>query len=332
MATSVEVANRAGVSIATVSRVVNSPEKVDPKTREAVQKIIDELGYRPNAVARVLVKQSSSTIGVVINRFSSPYYGHMLDGVERALFEVGFKAIAESSRESASGELSAIDSLLDRQCDGIILHSDKLSNTQLTKLLKKYPQIVVMNRCVPNFEARCVYLDNVQGGALAASHLYECGHKNVAVVTGPLGFFEAKDRLKGFIEQWKKDGRCTNNVKVIEGDFTVASGRESMQTVSESKEDITAIFFMSDEMAAGALDYCHEKGIRVPDDFSFIGFDDMDIASLVYPKLTTIRQLLGSIGAASGALAHAIATNTPNANFVNIFQPSLVERNSIKKI
>lgn len=326
-----EVAQRAGVSTATVSRVVNHPNKVDSTTRDAVQKVIDEMDYRPNSVARVLVRQSSNTIGVVINRFSSSYYGHMLDGVERALFDVGFKTIAESSRETGSGELRAIDSLLDRQCDGIVLHSDRLTDTQVIGLLEKHPQIMLMNRLIPGFASRCVYVDNVHGGTLAASYLYEMGHRKVVLVTGPRAFFESTDRYKGFRKEWEKNGLSLNDAEVVEGDFTVESGRTSMLRILDENIDATAVFFMSDEMAVGALEVCRDRGVRVPDQISVLGFDDMNIASLVYPRLTTIKQPLGGIGEAAGALAHAIATGGDQEKCKKVFNARLIERDSVRR-
>ncbi len=160
MVTIAQVAVYAGVSTATVSRALNKPDLVDEKTKAKVRVAVDELGYRPNQVARGLASRSSRTIGVVINCFNSPYYGHMIQGAEKALRTISYKTIAESSGENAGGEKAAWDSLLDRQCEAIILHADALSDDELSELFKARPMTVLMNRYHPDFEDQCVYLDN----------------------------------------------------------------------------------------------------------------------------------------------------------------------------
>ena len=332
MVTLVDVARQAGVSTATVSRVVNSPGVVDKTTRESVQQVINELGYRPNVVARGLVSQKSKTIGVVINQFSSSYYGRMLDGVESALTNVGYKAIAESSRETAAGELGAITSLLDRQCDGIVLHSDKLDDEALAELLNTHPQIVLMNRPLDGFEERCVYVDNVRGGELAASTLCAAGHEVIALVDGPANFFECVHRREGFRAELERRGLKFDDALLFHGDFTVRSGRAAMEKILESEIKPSAIFFLNDQMAAGALDFCIAHKISIPDEFSIIGFDDEVIAEFLHPKLTTIRQPLFEIGAAAGALAHAIATKSDVAAIKRVFDAEVLERASVKKL
>lgn len=329
MVTIVEVARRAGVSTATVSRVVNNPAIVEKKTRQAVQAVIAEADYRPNAMAQGLVSQSSKTIGVVINQFSSSYYGRMLDGVESSLSEVGFKTIAESSRQSAEGELSAIASLVDRQCEGIVLHSDKLEDNQLVDLLSKHPNLILMNRPLDGFEGRCVYIDNIQGGKAAASYLCDAHHRDFAIVTGPMSFFECCNRLDGFKREIEARGIHIDPNLIIESDFASAGGRVAMEQILESKKPVSAIFFMNDEMAAGAIDVCLENGVSLPADISILGCDDLDIAKFIYPKLTTLHQPLVEVGVAAGVLAHAIATRADLSNCKRVFDITVIERASV---
>jgi len=331
MVTIVDVARLAGVSTATVSRVVNNPDIVDSKTLSNVRLVIRELDYRPNAVAQGLVSKSSKTIGVVINQFSSSYYGRMLDGAEKALAKLGFKTIAESSRESARGERNAITSLLDRQCDGIVLHADKLNDQQLSDLLTQHPKIILMNRLLQGFEDRCVYLDNVQGGALAAAYLREAGHSKIAVITGPMNFFQSKDRLKGFCSEMARRHHEVDSDLFFEGGFTSDSGRIAMERVLSAPKPVTAVFCLNDQMAAGAIDVCLERGVSVPDEISMLGFDDLEIAKFLYPKLTTIRQPLRDIGAAAGSLAYAIATKADQSAHKRTFKAEIIERRSIRR-
>ena len=332
MVTMADVSLRAGVSTATVSRVINIPDVVDDKTRQLVNSAIKELGYRPNVVARGLASRSSKTIGVVINRFSSSYYGTMLQGVEQALSEVGFKTIAESSLESADGELSAVYSLLDRQCDGIVLHADMLSDAQLRKLLIKQPKIVLMNRLLAGFEDRCVYLNNVRGGELAADYLTDMGHSEIAVVTGRDSLFESEDRMDGFVTRLNEKGISFNELFVLKGDFRAPSGRDAMEKIIAHDRPITAVFCMNDEMAAGAITLCMERGVSVPNDISILGFDDHEVSKFLHPKLTTIRQPLTEIGSAAGRLAHALARSIDHSKNKTVFEAEVVERASVLKI
>jgi LacI family transcriptional regulator len=332
MVTMAEVSRRAGVSTATVSRVLNKPDVVDKKTLQLVRAAIRDLDYRPNAVARGLASRSSKTIGVVINRFSSSYYGRMLQGAEDTLTGLKFKTIVESSNESAEGELSAVASLLGRQCEGIVLHSDMLSDAQLRDLLVKQPKIVLMNRLLEGFEDRCVYLDNVRGGSVAADYLFDKGHREIAVVTGPETFFESEDRLKGFTAQLTRRGVTLNPAYIIKGDFRARSGRAAMEVIRTKGQSVTAVFCMNDEMAAGAIDFCLEHGISVPKTISILGFDDHEMSRFLHPKLTTVRQPLAEIGSAAGSLAHALARGTDHSENKKVFEAEVVERASVMEI
>lgn len=328
----IDVAHRAGVSVATVSRVINKPELVDIEKRKAVMAVIHETGFRPNALARGLVNKSSKTIGVVINQFSSSYYGRMLDGVEQILSKVNFKTIAESSRETAEGELEAVASLSDRQCEGIILHSDLLSLEVVQGLLREHPSLIMMNRPVDDFEDRCVYIDNIHIGRIAARYLSDARHRDIAVVTGPMILFECRHRLRGFQGELMAQGRELDPNMIVESDFTVEGGYVAMEQIIASKRPVSAVFFMNDEMAAGAIDMCLSNGISVPDQISILGCDDLDWAAYIHPKLSTIRQPLEGLGQAAGALAHAFAAKEDGSNHQRVLQAEVIERASVRQI
>ena len=333
MVTINDVSRRAGVSIATVSRVINKPEVVDSKTRELVIDAIARLGYRPNQVARGLASRSSRTIGVVVNNFSTTYYGRMLDGVDRALSPLGYKTIAESSREASQGEREAWLSLLDRQCEAVVVHSDNLEDDELAMLLDRHPTCVLMNRFLKSHPDRSIYLDNVRGGSLAAEHLLKHGHREIAMISGPSTFYEANDRASGFAETLRKDGVELAPELTVDCNFLERSGREAMAQLLNAGRKFTALFCHSDEIAAGALDTCRQHGIDVPGDLSIIGFDDMDVARHLTPKLTTIRQPLTEIGEAAGLLAHAFATQSnPEKPITKVFVAELVERASVATV
>lgn len=330
MVTMVDVARRAGVSKATVSRALNQPEVVDKETRSIVAAAVAELGYRPNEMARGLASRSSKSVGVVINRFDSLYYGALLDGAEKAIAAEGFKMLAESTRERAAGEREAWSSLLERQCDAVIVHSDSLQDPELRDWMRAHPKSVLMNRFLSGYDDRCIHLDNKRGGALAATYLHDKGHQNIAMVTGPSKYYEVRDRSEGFVETL-----CGLGVEptVIESDFLVHGGYTAVLTLLDRDPTITAVFFQNDEMAAGAYEACRERGVVVPRDLSIIGFDDIPVARHLMPKLTTIRQPLREIGAAAGQLAHALAVGTSDTSRIQrVFEAEVVERSSVVEV
>ena len=337
MVTMTEVAAHAGVSTATVSRVINRPTVVDEATRDLVQRSIEALSYRPNAMARGLAMRSSRTVGVVINLFGSPYYGAMLDGVVAALDDAGYKALAESSRESAHGERTAWLSLIDRQCEATIVHSDKMDDAELASWMKRHPASVLMNRRLDGFGDRCVHLDNARGAEFAVRHLLERGHRRIATIRGIESYHEAVDRTRGFEKALREAGIDPESCPVEHGGFTEEGGRAAMERLldrasGDEKKTFTAVFFQNDEMAAGGIEACRAMGLSVPDDISIIGFDDHVIARHLTPSLTTVRQPLAEIGHAAGRLAHAVARDMPTDDIPRIFEATLIERASVADI
>lgn len=274
-------------------------------------------------------------IGIVTNEFESPYYGRMLDSAVSCLRNQGHIAIVQSNAATRVGEIAACQSLMNFDCDGVILHADLLTETELNDLMKHYPHSVIMNRRVENFENRCVYFDNVKGGALAALHLIENGHRHIAMVTGPKHFFEVADRSSGFINQMVASKLNANLVVEIEGDFCNDGGAMAMSKLTRLEEPVTAVFFHNDEMAIGAIGWCRDHGIRVPEDMSIIGFDDLPIYQHTIPQLSSIRQPLAQIGKASAQclinlLNDSDAPDVPQTE--QYFSPQLVDRASVARL
>ena len=329
MVTILDVSRKAGVSTATVSRVLNHPDMVDEKTRDLVRLASEELGYRPNRIARDLARRSSQTIGVVVNNFASPYYGMMLDGVDEALAASGWNVIAETSRETAAGELRAIQSLMDRQCDAIVVHANSLEDEALTELFGKYPRLVLMNRLLEPFNNRCVHLDNELGGRIAAGHLIAKGHVHMAMIAGPETFHEVRARHRGFAGAIAEAGLALPDSRIVRADFSLEGGRGALAHLMQRDSGITAVFAHNDEMAVGATEEADRMGLSVPKDLSVIGFDDMTLARLARPALTTIGQPLRAIGAACGRLAHALSREADTSKIQRVFDAELIERETV---
>ena len=333
MATIIDVAKFAGVSTATVSRVVNTPDRVNEDTRTAVESAIASLNFRPNRAAQVLKRQSSRTVGVVVNRFGSPYFGNLMDGIEQSLRKVHYKTIAEAGHESSEGQIEAWMSLIDRQCESFIVHADAVSDDALTTLMTKHPTTVLINRNLPDFAERCVYLKNEHAGRLAAQHLLDNGHRDLAIITGPLTGNETRDRQNGFLGALKDAGITVPDTQIAFGRHTEDGAQDAMTQLLDAGGSFTAVFVHNDVMAAGVIEACRARNVRVPEDMSVMGFDDLDLARHLNPKLTTVRQPVTDIGATAAQLAHSLAassTTTPPLN--RVFEAEVIVRASVKDI
>ena len=329
-----DVSIAAGVSTATVSRVINHPEIVDTRTRDKVQAAIAALNYRRNEVARGLASQSSRTIGVVVNTFASTYFGRMIEGVSVALRELGFHAIVESSNLNVDGERRSIDSLISRQVDALIIYSYRLSDRDVGELMNSIPTMVLIDRQVSGFEGRCVSLDNKRGGATVARYLLDQGHEKIAMIEGHNFIGATELRSGGFTELLKEAGHPVAADNIVKSDFSFDGGRHAMKTLFESGQKFTAVYAQNDQMAAGAIDACREVGWKVPDDISIVGFDDLDVAYYASPKLTTVCCPLEKMGRCAAVLAHGLATDQSASlsSHQRIFVPEIVERESVRRL
>ena len=329
-----DVSIAAGVSTATVSRVINHPEIVDTRTRDKVQAAITALNYRRNEVARGLASQSSRTIGVVVNTFASTYFGRMMEGVSVALREQGFHTIVESSNLNVDGERRSIDSLVSRQVDALIIYSYRLSDKEVGELMSSLPTMVLIDRQVSGFEERCVSLDNEQAGATVARYLLERGHEKIAMIEGHDFIDGTALRSKGFTDTLLEAEHPVADDCIVKSDFSFNGGYQAMQALIKSEQKFTAVFAHNDQMAAGAIDACREMGISVPHDVSIVGFDDLDVAYYTSPKLTTVRLPLEMMGRCAAVLAHSLATDkaASMSTHQRVFVPEIVERESVRKL
>lgn len=278
---------------------------------------------------------TSMRVGLLINGFASSYYGLMVDGAVNHLKRCGVGTLVQGHSRSKDGELDAWMSLLDCDCDGLIAHVDSLTDEDLQRLMTMHDKVVLMNRPLDGFDGRCTWFDNERGGALAAEYLIAQGHQKFAMITGPERFFEVKARTAGFLSVLESAGFGLLPEHRLEGNFLEAGGAKAMQALMDSKKGFSAVFFHNDEMAIGALAACAEKGLRVPEDLSFIGFDDMPMSAMSNPALTTIRQPLHEIGEESARLMFNLLTAESEANetvSVNSrFDPVVVERDSVSR-
>jgi DNA-binding LacI/PurR family transcriptional regulator len=312
-----KVAQRAGVSIATVSRALNNPETVAPPTRERVLQIAADMGYKPSTLGRNLVTGRSHLIALLIPNIGSPLYGDMAKGIEDVLMGTGLQVVLASTRDDPELELLATTELLEHSVDSGIVINSRAGDSSL---LEAHSHWVHISPESPTFPMR-VELDNYAGGRLAVQHLVDLGHRNIAHIAGPLR--EGKDRERGW-----RDELEANSLPLglrAAGDYTLESGIAAVkEMLGHGTPD--AIFAAGDLMAVGALQALTKAGLRVPQDVSLVGFDDAEYTTFVQPSLTTVQQPGYVMGkkAADLVLRH-LAGEEPTIVFLH---PKIIERDS----
>jgi LacI family transcriptional regulator len=286
-----DIANAAGVSPATVSRILNNTATVDPDKEKLVLQAIERLKYQPNTAAQGLVWGRSSTVGVLTQHLGSPFFGDMLRGVEMGLRASPYAPIFASSQWNMGEDMTALDILIRRQVDALIIIGGEIPAEELLELAERMPLIVV-TRKIEGLENQCVCLDNFEGAYRATTYLIEMGHTAIAHITGNLSHQDSWDRRAGYLQALEDANLKVNPNFIVEGDYTEASGVMGVARLLSSLDGapFSAIFAGNDQMAAGVRLALHRRGIRVPEDVSLVGFDDLPSSPYMTPPLTTIRQ------------------------------------------
>ena len=330
MATIYEVSKLAGVSLATVSRVLNDSGKVTPKTREKVQAAIAELGYRPNSMAQSLASRRSNSVGILIPELHGPFFGVMLSSLEKELRDAGKRVIITAGHSDENKERDCIEFLLGSSCDALILHVYSVPHDYLVELNKGPVPIVILNNYVPDLADNCIFLDNEHGGYIATKALLERGHTDLAYISGPHWKSDSFKRLAGHRRAMQEYGLDVNEQLIIEGDFEEASGREAMQQLLQTNIPFTGLVCANDEMAAGAMDIARAQNLKVPDDISVIGYDNVFFTNYLYPKLSSIGCRITEMGQMAARCVLKKAYAEKDLEIQNTFKPHLVLRESVK--
>lgn len=304
-----DVAQRAGVSPSTVSKALNGAPHVTPATRNRVLEAAAALGYRPNSIARSLKLKRTRTIGLITDDLGDAFTMPMMRGIEVAAMELGVSVFLCNSYGDRDGERAHLDALLDKQVDAIILMSGYRVRERgaPARALDGLP-VVYLYQHTSAVPVPCIVPDDVGGGALAAGHLLELGHTNVAMINGPQHFQAARDRVVGFSAALEHGGIRLSDDLVSGGDWSMVTGYQAARRFLERPDRPTAIFCASDVIALGAIAAAYERQLRVPEDLSIVGFDDRRLASQAQPPLTTIALPLFEMGRIAGSLAVGLAT------------------------
>ncbi|ROV57676.1 LacI family DNA-binding transcriptional regulator [Vibrio ponticus] len=332
MATIKDVARESGVSVATVSRVINKSPKASAASIEAVNNAMRKLGYRPNAAARALVSQSTNTVGVLVSDVSDPFFGTLVKAVDHVAHENGKHTLIGNGYHSANEERKAIELLINSRCDALVIHSKGLSNQELIGYANEVKGLVIINRHIPEIADRCISLDNVKGAYLATEYLIRHGHRNIACIASAHSIEDTEQRIRGYQQALEDHNIKLPKTYIEYGTPDGDGGEDAMTSLLTKSLPITAIVAYNDNMAAGALVILEENCIDVPSKISIIGFDDGLIARYVHPRLTTIRYPIQMMAEKATRLALQLAQDKPVESEPLQFSPTLVRRMSVERV
>jgi len=332
MATIYEVSELAGVSLATVSRVMNNNARVSDKTKEKVLAAMKQLDYRPNSIAQSLASNCSNSVGILVSELSGYFYGAMLSGIESELRAAHKHVIIAAGHAEEATEIESIEFLIGRSCDALILHVEAVSDEYLIKLSQGSIPIVLINRYIAEIADRCISLNNEQGGYLATKALLEQGHTDLAVISDPLWKEDAKNRLNGHKRALEEFNLSFNHSLLVEGDYKESGGSNGMQILLDKKIAFTAVVCANDETASGAMTIAREHKLHLPADISIIGFDNTIFARHLYPKLSTVNYPVDKMGKMAAAWVLKNVYKNDNLLIDNLFKPELITRDSISTL
>lgn len=286
-----DVAQKAGVSIATVSRTLTRPNEVNEKTRQHVQQVIDEVGYRANQAAIHFRQGQSHTLLVLVSDITNPFYAEFFKGVEEEASRHGFVILIGDTSENSNNERVYSDMLLMKQASGLILNTDSFPEDLLPDKKNKTYRGPPLVSCYghKSFDLPCVRIDDVLGGRLAGEHLIQLGHKRIAQVSGPAHFRSFERRGSGFRQALKSAKISLRPEYDVVGQLSTEFGQKTAQHLGNLENRPSAVFVHNDETAIGLMHGFRKLGIRVPEDVSVIGYDDMPYSSVFSPELTTLH-------------------------------------------
>lgn len=342
MATMLDVSVKAGVSMSTVSRVLNGTAKISEATKKLVYQAVDELGYRPNAIAQSLAKDETNTIGLVIPRGSniSRYLGIVIEMCQELADQLGKYLIITQVNDQDNGAAKAISSLVDRRCDAILYYNNSFfdhqsgQETQINSLIEKLKiPLIVLNYHSPDYPNNCVWFDHRQSARIPVDYLLSKGHKKIAYISGPLHQRTAQLRLEGYQKALESAGIAFQPLLLAEGDRLFSGGYSACNQLLQRKVEFTAICCFNDQTAIGALKALGEKRIAVPDTISLAGFDNDDVTSYQNPSICTVSLPIHTFvqTAFDSLIANLNKTDLPNIE-QNGFVGELILGGSVKDL
>ncbi|EME1841864.1 DNA-binding transcriptional regulator CytR [Cronobacter sakazakii] len=295
-ATMKDVAVRARVSTATVSRALMNPEKVSQATRNRVEQAAIDVGYLPGSLNRNLKRNESRTILVIVPDICDPFFSEIIRGIEVTAAEQGYLVLIGDCAHQNQQEKTFIDLIITKQIDGMLLLGSRLPFDASKEEQRNLPPMVMANEFAPELELPTVHIGNLTAAFNAVNYLHELGHQRIACIAGPEEMPLCHYRLQGYVQALRRSGMTVDPHYIARGDFTYEAGANALEQLLNLPQPPTAIFCHSDVMALGALSMAKRRGFRVPDDLSIIGFDNIALAEFCDPPLTTVAQPRFDIG------------------------------------
>jgi LacI family transcriptional regulator len=335
-ATLQDVANLAGVSAKTVSRVVNNQGEIREATRQRVQAAIEQLDYRPNILARSLIHQRTNTLGVVA--WGIDFFGpsRTVVGIEQQAHQLDYSLFLNLMDKPDNGDSEQVlDTLITHRVDGIIWAVPEVGNNRAwleSSHLEQLPPIVFLSM-EPRPGLAIVAVDNFSGAKQATQHLIDQGRRKIGIITGPLTWWEARERYAGWEAAMHQANLATPSSLVVEGEWAAAAGEQGLNKLLNQEPDLDAVFASSDQIALGALGTAHRLGREIPHDLAIVGFDNMPESGFFWPPLTTVYQQLIDVGRIAVQTLHRMIeanrqSKTPNEATVTLVKPELIIRAS----
>lgn len=284
-----DIAKEAGVSVATVSHVINKTRFVSDELQERVKKVIEELDYHPNLMAGSLRRKKTNTIGLIVPDNSNPLFAELSRAIEDIGFSSGYSVMLCNSAYDFEKELKYIRTLRSKRIDGLIIIPTTTEPGHINQLVENKMPVVVLDRTVPGVKADMVLVDNFQGTHDAAMHLIKLGHKRIGYIDRPFDLPHSLDRVRGYSKALEDKGIKLQKDLIVKSGFSYEDGAKAMQILLKQKLVPTAVIAFNDITAIGAIWAIKNQGLRVPEDISIIGFDDIPQSSYTVPRLTTVH-------------------------------------------
>jgi len=330
-----DVAKKAGVSTATVSRVLGDFPGVRDRTRKKVLKAISELNYEINAVARNLRQKKTNSIGIIVGNVLSQFYSVIAKSVEDTANKFGYNTILCNGDENPEKEREYLKVLKSNRVDGIILTPTGKNSEYVQHLINSRTKVVLLDRLIEGVDCDVVLVDNINGAYKAVKHLIDQGYKKIGIVDGYLDRTTGEERLSGYLQAIEEAGIAKDNSLIKIGNFKKESGRKLTKELLKQSNRPEAIFTTNIDMSMGALIAIKELGLTIPDDIGIVCFDDSDWASILDPPITVIRQPVYQLGStAAELLIKRIENDKNDPDFrptVITLNTDLIIRNSTKK-
>mgnify|MGYP000851204556 CR=1 FL=1 len=326
-----DVADKAKVSTATVSRALYNRGYIKEETRRKVLKVAEELGYRKHKESKVS-KIRTNAIGVIVSDITNPFFTQVVRGIEDVLNPVGYSLLLCNADENVEKEINYLKVLMNKKVDGVILTSAGGDHKTIEEIVRRGMRVVLIDRLIDDLDIDGVIIDNISGAYDAISHLISEGYKKIGIITGPLEIMTAKERLEGYKKALQDAGIEFNESLVENGGYTREGGyRAAKKLVERVRPD--AMFIVNNVMTTGALLALKELKIKIPEEIGVVGFDDLEWAPLMDPPLTTISQPIYTIGStAAQLLLYRLNKPVTIKREVVVLKPKLIVRESSRKI